>query len=43
MRETKSLYWDLLCKYEGQRKFDSPTSKFENDIKMDANEEGMGT
>jgi len=42
MRETNNVYRDLLCKYEGQRKFDRPTSELENDIKMDANEEGWG-
>jgi len=39
MRETKNLYMVLLCKSEGQRLFDRPTSKWEDYIKMDANEE----
>lgn len=42
LRGTKNPYRVLLCKSEGQRLFDRPTSKWENDIKMDANEEGWG-
>jgi hypothetical protein len=42
MGETKNLYRVLLCKSERQKPFDRPTSKWENDIKMSANEEGLG-
>ena len=42
MRKTKNSYRVFLCKSEGHRLFDRPTSKWENDIKMDANEEGWG-
>jgi hypothetical protein len=42
MQENKNVYRVLFGKSEGQNSFDRPRRKWENDIKMDFNEEGWG-
>jgi hypothetical protein len=42
MWETKNVYRVLLYKCERQIPLDKPTSKWENDIKIDANEDEWG-